>query len=58
MDRYPRHRRALSIALIVLGAILIFFAPDQFWLGAVLALVGFVIELIAFWLAYRDERKN
>lgn len=58
MTKHPHLRRALSVGLVVLGGILIFLAPDDVWIGAVLAIVGIVIELIAFRLANSsDDRK-
>lgn len=56
MTKHPHLRRALSIGLVVLGGILIFLVPDDVWIGAVLAIAGIVIELIAFRLA--DSAKD
>ncbi|MDP3842021.1 MAG: hypothetical protein Q8Q81_05410 [Oxalobacteraceae bacterium] len=56
MTKHPHLRRALSVGLVVLGGILIFLAPDDVWIGAVLAIAGIVIELIAFRLA--DSAKD
>ena len=32
----PRIKRILSISLLVLGGMLMFFAPENIWIGAVL----------------------
>lgn len=58
MNKHPHRRRTLSAILIVLGGILIFFAPDNALTGAVLAAAGIVIELIAFGLARREDEGN
>lgn len=58
MIKHPHQRRALSASLIVLGGVLIFLAPDNVWIGAVLAILGIVIELIAFGLIHRNDDKK
>lgn len=55
MIKHPHRRRALSAGLIVLGGVLIFLAPDDVWIGAVLAISGIVIEVIAFGLMHRND---
>jgi hypothetical protein len=47
-----RGRRVLSIAMILLGGLLIFLAPDDVWVGAVLALLGVGIEVAGIILAH------
>jgi drug/metabolite transporter (DMT)-like permease len=54
----PRTRRFLSAALILIGAVLIFLAPDDAWIGVVLAALGFAIEGIAVALGHRDKAKD
>jgi len=49
-----RHRRPLAIALVILGGILMFLAPDKYWLGGVLLALGVVVELVGITL----ERKG
>ncbi|WP_155837618.1 hypothetical protein [Herminiimonas sp. CN] len=58
MTQHPQLRRALSVGLVVLGCILIFLAPNNVWIGAVLAIAGIVVELIAFKLAKSNEDKK
>lgn len=49
-----RHRRKLAIALVVLGGILMFLAPDKYWLGGVLLALGVVLELVGITLERKD----
>jgi hypothetical protein len=58
MLKYSHWRRALSVGLVVLGGILIFLAPANVWIGSVLAILGIVIELIAFGLGHRSSGKK
>ncbi len=58
MIRNSHRRRTLSASLVVLGALLIFLAPDNAWIGAVLAIAGVAVELIAFGLARRDNNRR
>jgi hypothetical protein len=58
MFKPPHRRRALSVSLVVLGGVLIFLAPDNVWIGAVLAIAGIVIELIAVKLAHSNDEKK
>lgn len=54
----PRTRRTLSMVLILVGAVLIFLAPDNAWIGVVLAVAGFALEGIALVLAHRSRTRN
>jgi hypothetical protein len=61
--KHVHRRRAVSIGLIVLGALIIFLAPDNIWpdniwVGTAVALVGIVIELIAFRTIHSDEERR
>lgn len=47
-------RRILAVVLVILGGILMFFAPDKYWLGGVLLALGVVVELVGITL----ERKG
>lgn len=53
----PAPTRILSVILILLGALLLFLAPDDTWLGGVLALAGIAVELIAFALRHWKNRQ-
>lgn len=55
MTENPRARRLLSAALILLGAVLIFLAPDDAWIGIVFAVLGLALEGIALVLVHRDK---
>jgi hypothetical protein len=58
MIKPPHRRRALSASLIVLGALLIFFTPNDVWIGSLLAVSGLAIELIAFGLSRDNDDKK
>lgn len=58
MIKRPHLRRTLSVSLLVLGGMLMLLAPANVWIGAVLALLGVVIELIAFGLAHGSDDKK
>ena len=49
-----RSRRILAVALIILGGVLMFFAPSKYWMGGVLLAIGVLIETIGITL----EKKN
>jgi drug/metabolite transporter (DMT)-like permease len=57
MIKNPRRRRILSFGMIVLGGLLIFLAPDDVWIGIVLALLGVGIELAGIVLAHSDSKQ-
>ncbi len=54
MLKNPRTRRALAIALIVVGGVLIFLATEV-WAGAVMLSLGVVIEVIGITLEHRNQ---
>jgi membrane-bound ClpP family serine protease len=51
--RKPAIRRALALALVVLGALLMFLAPETS-AGAILLALGVAIELAGFVLRHRS----
>ncbi|HEV7930312.1 MAG TPA: hypothetical protein VGP12_09315 [Nitrosospira sp.] len=53
MIRNPRAKRALSISLLILGAMLMFFAPENIWIGAILFTLGVGVEIVGLVLAHR-----
>ncbi len=52
-----RHRRGLALGLMAVGALLLFLAPQNAWIGAVLGALGLAIELAAFAIAHRAGRR-
>jgi hypothetical protein len=46
MIRDPRTRRRLSLALLALGGLLLFLAPDDIWIGGLLLALGVALEII------------
>jgi drug/metabolite transporter (DMT)-like permease len=53
MKWFPSLRRSLAIALIVLGAALMFLAPET-WAGLALLIAGAAVELTGIALRKRD----
>ncbi|MBA4141859.1 MAG: hypothetical protein H0X43_02405 [Nitrosospira sp.] len=53
MIRNPRTKRILSVSLLVLGGVLMFLAPENFWIGAVLFALGLGVEIVGLVLAHR-----
>lgn len=48
----PRLRRYLALLLTVLGALLIFLAPET-WIGVVLLMLGVSVEIVGALLGHR-----
>lgn len=55
MSKNPRSKRILSISLLVLGGVLIFFAPENAWIGAVLLALGLGVEIVGVVLGHRRK---
>ncbi len=53
MIKNPRSKRILSISLLVLGGVLIFLAPENAWIGAVLLVLGLGVEIAGLVLGHR-----
>ena len=53
MIRNPRAKRILSISLLILGGLLMFLAPENIWIGAILFTLGVGIEIVGLVLAQR-----
>ncbi len=53
MIRNPRTRRFLSILLVILGLVLMLFAPENIWIGAILFALGLGLEAAGFMLSRR-----
>lgn len=50
-----RTKRFLSISLMILGGILMFFAPENIWIGALLFILGIGVELAGLVLGHSDD---
>lgn len=53
MFKNPHIRRPLAGLLVVLGAMMMFFATEA-WVGVVLLVLGITIEVIGIALRHRD----
>ena len=53
MIKNPRTKRILSISLLSLGGILMFLAPEDIWIGAILFALGLVVEIAGLVLGHR-----
>ncbi len=58
MNIYPRSKRILSVTFLILGAVLIFFAPENAWIGAILLILGLGIEIVGLLLRHREQRNQ
>jgi hypothetical protein len=56
MIRHPHTRRAFALVLTVLGGVMLFLAPDDVWIGAILLSLGMALEIIGAWLQRRNAR--
>lgn len=54
MIKNTRIRRTGALILVVIGAILMFLAPEV-WQGAVLLTLGVLLELVGIALEHRDK---
>jgi len=50
----PRTRRTIAVILVVLGAVLMFLAPEE-WPGEVILILGVALELVG--IALEHKRK-
>ena len=48
-----RTKRLLSVVLLILGGMLMFFAPENIWIGAVLFALGLGLEIAGLVLGHR-----
>jgi hypothetical protein len=54
MIKNPRTRRAIAVIMMVLGAILMFLAPEV-WQGALLLAAGVALELFGIALEHKAK---
>jgi hypothetical protein len=57
MIKNTRTRRASAVIMMVLGAILMFLAPEV-WQGALLFVMGVVLELIGISLEHKAKNSS
>ena len=57
MIKNPRIRRVSAVILVVLGAILMLLAPE-IWQGALLLILGVVVELVGIALEHEDDKAS
>lgn len=56
MIKNARRRRALSVALLVLGGVLMFLAPEHIWYGLVILALGVLLEVLGVVVGHGEER--
>jgi uncharacterized membrane protein YdjX (TVP38/TMEM64 family) len=59
MIKNSRYRRLLVSGLILLGGVILFFAPSsptEVWVGAAFVCVGILIEIIGITIAHRGGK--
>lgn len=54
MIKNPRTRRASAVIMVVLGGILMFLAPEA-WPGALVLVLGIVLELVGIALEHKAK---
>jgi hypothetical protein len=50
----PKTRRAIAMIMVVLGAILMFLAPEE-WPGELILILGVALELVGIALEHRSK---
>ncbi|SDA12429.1 hypothetical protein SAMN05216315_103102 [Nitrosospira sp. Nsp18] len=45
MSRSRRTKRVLSVLLLIVGGMLMFLAPENIWIGAILFMLGLAMEI-------------
>ncbi len=58
MNIYPRSKRLLSFTLLILGAVVIFFAPENAWIGVALLTIGLGIGIVGLLLRHSKQRNQ
>lgn len=58
MNIYTRSKQLLSFTLLILGAVLIFFAPENAWIGVALFTIGLGIEIVGLLLRHSKQRNQ
>lgn len=55
MIKNPRTRRSVSMALMIVGGVLIFLAPEDIWIGVLLLGFGISLELAGTLMKKKPE---
>lgn len=58
MNIYTRSKQLLSFTLLILGAVLIFFAPENARIGVALFTIGLGIEIVGLLLRHSKQRNQ
>lgn len=58
MIRNPRTRRLLSGALLAVGGVLLFLAPDDAWIGGLLLFLAITLEVIGVLMQRRRDGRG
>lgn len=53
MIRNLRTKRFLSVTLLILGGVLMFLAPENIWIGALIFALGIGVEIVGLVLGHR-----
>ena len=56
MNIYLNSKRTLSVIFLVLGAVLIFFVPENTWIGVALLTLGIGIEIAGLVLRHGKQK--
>jgi hypothetical protein len=56
MNMYLYSKRILSVMFLILGAVLIFFVPENTWIGVALLTLGIGIEIAGLVLRHGKQK--
>jgi Na+/phosphate symporter len=58
MNIYLYSKRILSVIFLILGAVLIFFVPENTWIGVALLFLGIGIEIAGLVLRHNKQKNQ